>query len=306
MVKKSVVIFQQSMTPEEQNLWLEYHEMGERLRKLEEYNHLSDIEKKNLNRCKTILVTIEQACHAHFWGLKWPNYTYAWSSLRRIRRELVQTIDAAELEPLLKACYDQLPYMGNEEQVKELRKRISNALFQIQQLVKQGHEVDVAARDEIQRIMSILDDAQDDFWYRLEEYKIRVAIFVILTLAVLIIVLSVLREQSLVMVTSLGFLGGLLGRMLRSEDFKTHVGTFYVHRIQAFLSPLLGALGALGVYFLMQAGVINLLPPAESVEQEFYHYGIAFLSGFSERFLSKFLEGSDKDSWLLNKPADAR
>lgn len=95
-----------------------------------------------------------------------------------------------------------------------------------------------------------------------------------------------------------GFLGGLLSRLLRvvvTERLPTDYGAYWV---PLFLAPVLGALGAVGGYFLfwalVEAGVLAegleklLNPPAAS--------GLLVALGFSERLLKGLTERLEERS----------
>jgi hypothetical protein len=90
----------------------------------------------------------------------------------------------------------------------------------------------------------------------------------------------------------LGFLGGVLSRLLRvvaTEELPTDYGAYWV---PLFLAPVLGALGAVGGYLvfwaLVEAQVLGeglkplLSPPAA--------YGLLVVLGFSERLLKGLTE----------------
>jgi hypothetical protein len=296
------------MMPGDQILSLKYVEMEMILKKLKKSGKLAGSLEGEIEEYERMLQSGSKACQAHVRKVfKWPNYDYAWATLRRIRRGLAGTVDLEDLKPIMGECYEQLPYLRDEEQ-KGLRKRLEDSIQEINQVLKSGGENTKEIKTEIQAIMVRLDEAQTSFWWKVNDYKMRMTLFSILLLGTLILILMFMENLfviplswrlililipmgNLFRIVLLGALGGLLGGLLRSEETKAHLGTFYLRRIRAVLSPLLGASGALGVYLLIKSGIVVLAPSeAKLTENIWYYYGIAFLSGFSERLLIRLAE----------------
>lgn len=219
------------------------------------------------------------------WG---SGYDFAWGVLRTIRRELVRTADLIDFRISLGGCYDQLAYM-REKDKQVLKTQLDKCKRELEN--RKGGEISEEVRAELLEVVVRLDEAQTNFWLKLNDYSIRMYRFGWILLLVLAATLLFIKE--LRMIALLGALGGLLGGLIRSESEgvkEAHIGTFYLRRVHSLLSPLLGASGAIGVYFLVKSNILVLLPELKATENIWYYYSIAFVSGFSERVLLSSVE----------------
>ncbi len=86
----------------------------------------------------------------------------------------------------------------------------------------------------------------------------------------------------------LGAIGGLVSALWSKESVQATPSQFYVQRSLLTLKPVIGAATATFVVLLQKAGIVSLLP-AGSDEMTAYLV-LAFLSGFSERFVRTRIE----------------
>ncbi len=89
-----------------------------------------------------------------------------------------------------------------------------------------------------------------------------------------------------------GAMGAMVSVMTRmtSGDLKLRfdTGSRYI-RILGMVRPMIGAIVATVIYVLIVAGLLPLTTPATSEQVDFFFGGIAFLSGFSERWAQDML-----------------
>ncbi len=278
-------MFWNFMMPGDQILLLKYEEMEKCLNKLS--GEVNENQKEEVEGYKKWLEKGKEAFPKDYRTrlYVWPRYDYAWGVLRSIRRGLVGIIPPADLVPFLEECHTQLPYFSGEES-RELKLQLKERTKEVKKAIGVG-PLSEEVKANVISLMTRLDDAQAGFWWKFNDYVVRMFLFAAMLIMVLVSIFYFEKEWRIIL--TLGALGGLLGGLIRTEDVKAHLGTFYLRRIHTFLSPLLGASGALGVYFLMKAGILNLLPSGQT-DNEWYFYSIAFVSGFSERALISFLE----------------
>ena len=93
-----------------------------------------------------------------------------------------------------------------------------------------------------------------------------------------------------------GGLGGVVSVMYRMTSHKFRPNQYTEHKslmLLASFRPLIGAVFALAIYVLIWGGFLTMAPPRSS-NPYYFVAGIAFLSGFSERFAQVSLAGAAK------------
>lgn len=81
----------------------------------------------------------------------------------------------------------------------------------------------------------------------------------------------------------LGAFVSVLARMTRGQLMLSYESGRTIMRLLGVIRPLLGALFGAAVYVLLLGGLLTIDPPQPQTEL-FFYIGIAFISGFSERF----------------------
>jgi hypothetical protein len=81
----------------------------------------------------------------------------------------------------------------------------------------------------------------------------------------------------------LGAFVSVLARMTRGQLLLSYESGKAIMRLLGLIRPLLGALFGAAVYVLLAGGLVTIDPPKDKSEL-FFYIGIAFISGFSERF----------------------
>lgn len=81
----------------------------------------------------------------------------------------------------------------------------------------------------------------------------------------------------------LGAFVSVLARMTRGQLVLSYESGRLIMRLLGLIRPLLGGLLGAAVYVLLAGGLLTIEPPAGK-PQLFFYIGIAFISGFSERF----------------------
>jgi hypothetical protein len=81
----------------------------------------------------------------------------------------------------------------------------------------------------------------------------------------------------------LGAFVSVLARMTRGQLLLSYESGRTIMRLLGLIRPLLGGLLGAAVYVLLAGGLLTIEPPADK-PQLFFYIGIAFISGFSERF----------------------
>jgi hypothetical protein len=81
----------------------------------------------------------------------------------------------------------------------------------------------------------------------------------------------------------LGAFVSVLARMTRGQLLLSYESGRTIMRLLGVIRPLLGGLFGAAVYVLLAGGLLTIDPPAGKPEL-FFYIGIAFISGFSERF----------------------
>lgn len=223
------------------------------------------------------------------------NDDYAWGVIRTVKRELMAIVGVGDLMSLLAECSSDLSYVEGAEQT-ELRNKLKHVTEQLEKLKNDDDDVSADLRNESRSIAIRVDQARKDFWWKVNDYKIRMLLFAVALAGVLSVAVGFLAPQLsekksfLLVIVLLGALGGLLGGLLRSEDVKTHLGVFFLNRVHALLSPILGACGALAIYLLLKSGLIATPANLQTNAALPYYFAIAFFSGFSERLLLRLME----------------
>jgi hypothetical protein len=254
--------------------------------------------------CEQLLQCGRVACDAQLSLLSWIRFSnddYVWGVIRAVKRQLMQIVGVDELKVLIASCYEDLPYSADTD-----KKTWGDQLKRISKKLDLHRHDDTRAlavlRSNLRAIALRIHQAPQEFWWKVNDHKIRMLIFTValcVLLGSLVVCLSRYRSDQgpfYTIIVLLGALGGLLGGLLRTEDVKCHLGTFFIKRVEALLSPVVGACGALAVYLLLKSGIITLPKDIATANPSTssYFYAIAFFSGFSERLLLKFLEkGSD-------------
>ena len=82
---------------------------------------------------------------------------------------------------------------------------------------------------------------------------------------------------------ALGAFVSVLARMTRGQLLLSYESGRTIMRLLGLIRPLLGGLLGAAVYVLLAGGLLTIDPPAAKPEL-FFYIGIAFISGFSERF----------------------
>jgi len=291
--------------PGKQIVTLELQKLHLLLEDLKHHKEASDDWARSIQRCETLIRRGIVALDARVSLLpcfKFSNDDYVWGVLRAVKRELMRIVDVGDLKALLAECYDELSYVAGADQT-ELHGQLKHISDELEK--PHGHDNTAlleALRNQLRSVAIRLDQARRDFWWKVNDYKIRMLIFAItlfLVLAGTVAFLSTYLSEPwwfFITIVLLGALGGLLGGLLRTEDVKAHLGAFFINRVHALLSPILGACGALAIYLLLKSGLIAIpshLPMDNGIP--YYFYAIAFFSGFSERLLLRLLEqGSNK------------
>jgi hypothetical protein len=80
----------------------------------------------------------------------------------------------------------------------------------------------------------------------------------------------------------LGAFVSVLARMTRGQLLLSYESGATIMRLLGLIRPLLGGLFGVAIYVLLAGGLLTLKPPGE--DPELFFIGIAFISGFSERF----------------------
>jgi hypothetical protein len=81
----------------------------------------------------------------------------------------------------------------------------------------------------------------------------------------------------------LGAFVSVLARMTRGQLVLSYESGRLIMRLLGLIRPLLGGLLGAAVYVLLAGGLLTIEPPSGK-SQLFFYIGIAFISGFSERF----------------------
>jgi hypothetical protein len=81
----------------------------------------------------------------------------------------------------------------------------------------------------------------------------------------------------------LGAFVSVLARMTRGQLLLSYESGRTIMRLLGVIRPLLGGLLGAAVYVLLAGGLLTIDPPADKTKL-FFYIGIAFISGFSERF----------------------
>ncbi len=100
--------------------------------------------------------------------------------------------------------------------------------------------------------------------------------------------IAVVSHLQIAGVMLFGAIGGLVSALWSKESLDTTSSQFYLQRTLLALKPIIGAATATFAVLLQKAGTVSLLPA--NIDQMSAYLVLAFLAGFSERFVRTRIE----------------
>lgn len=154
-------------------------------------------------------------------------------------------------------------------------------------------------RLELERLSRLVAEVREAHWRKVNLLRKRLTATSWVLIALLGAMFWLLPELALgVAMTRLhvggvllfGAIGGLVSALWTNESIHAASSQFYLQRTLLTLKPIVGAASATFVVLLQHAGFVSLLPAG--VEPMAGYLVLAFLSGFSERFVQARIEES--------------
>lgn len=263
-----------------------------------------DIDPGTKEQARTWLADARNILQQRLFGiLLYDRYDAAWAMIHQLRHLLCTVLPARELLALLVDIRSSTAYLGNRQ-----REACERDLLRLEQeLLPRAAGAGTAAGEPMNRVRAELESwsrrvagAREAHWRKVNLLRKRLAVTGSLLVALLGMAWCLLpgllagasgagiSRLQLGGIMLLGAIGGLVSALWSKEALHATSSQFYLQRTLLALKPVIGAATAIFAVLLQKAGIVSLLPA--SADQMTAYLVLAFLAGFSERFVRTRIE----------------
>ena len=255
---------------------------------------------------------LQQRC---FGILPYDRYDAVWALINKLRHLFCAWLPAPELLAVLADIRASSAYLSGRQ-----RESCEHDLARLEQdLLRRAADARAASADSLHRVRAELEswsrlvaDMRETHWRKVNLLRKRLTVTAWVLLALLCAAFWLLPELSLkTAITRLelggillfGAIGGLVSALWTNEALHASSSQFYLQRTLLALKPIVGAATATFAVLLQQAGFVSLLPAG--VDEMTAYLVLAFLAGFSERFIRTRIEEASNSAAVAASGAGA-
>lgn len=245
----------------------------------------------------------------HFGILPYDRYDAVWALINQLRHLLCSVLPAPDLLAVLadvraSCCYlPQQQRLLGERELARLEAELIGGPVPGAAIPAATSEPLPRIRLELERLSRLVAGAREAHWRKVNLLRKRLTV----TGSVLLVLLCtafwllpdllrgmVITRPQLAGIMLFGAIGGLVSALWTNESIHASSAQFYLQRTLLALKPIVGAASATFIVLLQQAGFVSLLPA--NADPMTACLVLAFLAGFSERFIRTRIEEATNSS----------
>lgn len=254
----------------------------------------------------------------HFGILPYDRYDAVWALINQLRHLLCSVLPAPDLLAVLadvraSCCYlPQQQHLLGERELARLEAELIGSPVPGAAIPAATSEPLPRIRLELERLSRLVAGAREAHWRKVNLLRKRLTV----TGSVLLVLLGtafwllpellrgmVITRPQLAGIMLFGAIGGLVSALWTNESIHASSAEFYLQRTLLALKPIVGAASATFIVLLQQAGFVSLLPA--NADPMTACLVLAFLAGFSERFIRTRIEEAANSTVVSANPAGA-
>lgn len=278
-----------------------------------------DVDAQTKEQARSWLVDAQDILEQRRFGiLPYDRYDAVWALVNQLRHLLCTVLPAPELLAVLadvRASCSYLPTQQRllgERDLARLEAELIGSRLPAAAIPAAAAQQLPRIRLELERLSRLAAGAREAHWRKVNLLRKRLTVTGSVLLALLcaafwllpeLLPATALTSPQLAGIMLFGAIGGLVSALWTNESIHASSSQFYLQRTLLALKPIVGAASAIFAVLLQQAGFVSLLPAG--VDQMTAYLVLAFLAGFSERFIRTRIEEATNSSAVTASPAGA-
>lgn len=282
----------------------------------------------DIDECQSWLALACETLHSPFWQFyrSYLVYDGVWRSLTQARHRLCFIAEPDDLAPIALDIKSDLLYLQASEPSIQVNEVVNEVGALANELAERSHR-DAPTTNGYRRVLYkyslIGGELRQDHWHKVNLTRERlrrtaILLTIFLFVSIFLVPLSVSDDSALnhfavASILLFGLIGGLLSAVQQRETISSSdmYSKYYLEQLPLYFRPIIGSAAGLAICFLHISGIVTVAGAgAGANEWPIGLFVLAFVGGFSERFLSKqigtFLSApsqEDKNKQVKNTPS---